>query len=93
MRTIIILTAIILTQLIPGNAGFAEGYDDCKTSCAANKATRIADCPSPYDSANEGRDRNQCLKTSQELYTSCIERCPPPPSPPESESSSPTMRY
>jgi hypothetical protein len=95
MRTISILTAIFLTQLFPANASFAAAYDDCKASCVADITSRIADCPSPSDSANYSEDHEQCLKTSQELYSSCIESCPPPPPPPESDSdnNSPTVSY
>ncbi len=89
MRSLFVLTTI-MTQLFLVNVSFAqsESYDDCRTSCAADKATRDADCPSPYDSS---QDRDQCLKTSQETYNTCIKSCPQPSPPPESSPSS--MNY
>ncbi len=91
MRTIFILIAII-TQLFTASVSFAqsEAYDDCKTSCTADRSTRDADCPSPYDSSSGGQDRDQCLQSSRDSYDSCIKSCPPPPpvesSPPSSMS-------
>jgi hypothetical protein len=90
MRSIIILTTIFLVQFILGNVGLAESYDDCRTSCADDKAMRVADCPSPYDSSSGEEDRKQCLNRSQELYNSCLESCPPPPEP---ENGTPATSY
>lgn len=89
MRLIVILTAI-MTQLLLTNVSFAETetYEDCRSTCAGDKALRDVDCPSPYDSSSAIQDRDQCLKNSQETYNSCITRCPlPPPPPPESNTS------
>ncbi len=83
MRSIIVIAAI-MAQLLLINSIFAdtESYDDCKTSCSADKATRDADCPSPYDASSATQERDQCLKQSKESYDSCIKNCPPP-TPPE----------
>jgi hypothetical protein len=86
MRSILVVAAITAPFLLP-NAGFAQPdtYDDCRTSCAADRDSRNSDCPSPYDSENMGQDRAQCLQASRDAYASCIQRCPSSlPPPPES---------
>lgn len=94
MRSILILTTI-MTQLFLINVSFAqnEAYDDCKTSCASDRDTRDADCPSPYDSSSGGQDRDQCLKISREAYDSCIKGCQPSTQTPSPESGSSPMGY
>ncbi len=84
MRSIFIF-AMLMAQLLLINSIFAdtESYDDCKASCAGDKATRDADCPSPYDASPENQAREQCLKQSRESYNNCVKNCPPP-TPPES---------
>lgn len=92
MRSILILTTI-MTQLLLTNVSYAdtESYEDCRSSCAAEKALRDIDCPSPYDSSSAIQDRETCLKTSQETYNTCITSCPLPSPPAESNPS--TMSY
>ncbi len=82
MRLVFMLTAI-MTQLFLTNIGWADAYEDCKTSCEADRESRDMDCPSPYDAASTG-DRDLCLKNNQEAYNSCIKGCPPPPIPSQS---------
>ncbi len=92
MRSLLIITA--LAQILVANASLAqnEAYEDCRGTCTAEKQTRDMDCPSPYDSTNMGQDRDQCLQNSRDVYTRCIQACPPPQTPPES-STPPPMGY
>lgn len=94
MRSILILITV-MTQLVLTNASFAqpEAYDDCKITCASDRDTRNADCPSPYDSSSGSQDRDQCLKASRETYSNCVKSCPPAPSPSPPESTSSPMGY
>ncbi len=72
------LFAAALAALLPASACLADDYDDCKTQCAADRDSRNANCPSPYDTSQEERD--QCLKDSQDAYLACVHACPPPAS-------------
>lgn len=91
MRSMLVFT-MTMAQLLLATVSFAatDSYDDCRTSCAADRQSRDMDCPSPYDSARQSRE--QCLQASRETYQSCVNSCPPPsPSPAESNPS--TMGY
>jgi len=92
MRSILIATTIIAQALIASvSLAQDEAYEDCRGNCTAEKQTRDMECPSPYDSTNMGKDRDDCLQSSRDLYTKCIQACPPPQTPPPS--SPPPMGY
>ncbi len=93
MKLFFILAMAAMTLLPSGS--FAEDRYECLLRCSAERDSRNADCPSPYDSSNSSQ-RDQCLKISQTAYTECFNNCPPPPpSPPSSEEqpSPPPMAY
>ncbi len=74
MRSIIIL-AIFGTLLLLPVVSSAETNVECVTLCAAEKASKDANCPSSDD---PDLARTQCLQESQESYNSCIASCPQP---------------
>jgi hypothetical protein len=76
-------------------AAFAQGYDDCKLTCAADRDTRNMSCPSPYDANNAGQERRQCIDDSQATYKECIRQCPAstPPSSSEEPTAPPATGY
>src|SRR5512135_2627336 len=96
MRSIHILFVVMAMMILP-SIGFADDYSDCRSACAAEKNNRNMGCPSPYDAANAGQERLQCLKENQAAFEDCISHCPAtPPLPPASEEqqpSPPAMAY
>ena len=94
MRTINILLMAMGIVVLPG-AGFAEDYYDCKLTCAAERDSRNANCPSPYDSSYGGQTRTQCMTDNQSAYEDCVKRCPTPPASPttEEKTTPPAMGY
>lgn len=92
MRSILILATIMAQFMLTSvSSAEPETYEDCRSRCAAAKALRDIDCPSPYDSSSVNQERDQCLKTSQETYNACVKSCPPPA--PPAESSPAPMSY
>ncbi len=82
MRPLDALCLVAATLLLPGVClGLSYGDDryECQLRCAAERDTRIADCPSPYGSADSGQERAECMKNSQAAYLDCVRGCPPPP--------------
>ena len=73
MRSIIIL-AMFGTLLLLPVVSSAETNMECVTRCAAEKASKDANCPS----SDDPDQRTQCLQESQEGYNSCIANCPQP---------------
>jgi len=61
MRAIFYFAATMVPLVCSGTA--LAQYDDCKLTCARDRDTRNASCPSPYDTSPQERDR--CLKDSQ----------------------------
>ncbi len=94
MRALFIIMAV-LAQMLVATASLAqnEAYEDCRGNCTAEKQTRDMDCPSPYDSTNMGKDRDDCLQSSRDVYTRCIQACPPPQNPAPESSTPPPMGY
>lgn len=94
MRPIHIPIMAMAMLLLP-YAGYADDYQDCRSTCAAEKESRNMNCPSPYDSSASGQDRSQCMKDNQAAYEDCVNHCPTPPTPPSSETqpSPPPMAY
>lgn len=74
--------------LLPG-ASFAEDRYECILRCSAEKDTRNADCPSPYEGSDSSDQRASCMKSSQAMYSDCFNRCPPPPFTPSPSSEEP----
>ncbi len=71
--------AAMVPLSLASNASLGVEYDnDCSTSCSAERDSRVAACPSPYDSTG---DREQCLKDILVAYNACIKSCPPPSQP------------
>ncbi len=68
--------------LLPG-AGFAEDYQDCKLTCAAEKETRNMRCPS----SGANTEHRQCMKENEDAYDDCVNHCATPP--PASEEQTP----
>ncbi len=88
---IIAVAAVLLTR-----PGFAQDYQDCRSTCLAERDTRNMDCPSPYDIADNSQERSQCLKASQAAYLNCVKQCPAPPpgsSSPGEQRSPPATSY
>ena len=82
--TYMLFTSAIL--LLP-SAGFAEDYQDCKLTCAAEKETRNMRCPSSYNSSAASTEHRQCLKENEDAFEDCVNHCPTPP--PASEEQTP----
>lgn len=81
MRPIYILCTAMVMLLLPC-ATYADDYQDCKSSCTAERDTSNANCPSPYDTSKQ--QHSECTKGNQSAYESCVTQCPattPPPSP------------
>lgn len=78
MRPIYFLCIAAAMVLLPG-ASFAEDRYECILRCSAEKDTRNADCPSPYEGSGSSDQRARCMKSSQATYIDCFNRCPPPP--------------
>jgi hypothetical protein len=80
MQAILILTITVTLLLLPGSST-AETYAECQTRCANEKATREEVCPPPDQYEEADQARAQCLQDSEKAYTSCLNGCPPLPSP------------
>lgn len=79
MRPTYNLTMSLFMLLLPC-AAYADGYQDCKSSCTAAMDTSNANCPSPYDTSEQRR--SECIQNSQAAYKECVNQCPAPATPP-----------
>jgi hypothetical protein len=88
MRQIYFLTISMFMLLVPC-AACADDYQDCISSCSAERDSKNADCPSPYDTSEQQRD--ECIKSNQAAYEECVIQCPAPatPAPPPSGAQQP----
>lgn len=78
MRPMLILI-VTVTQLLLSGASIAEedSSGDCRTSCAAERLAHDLDCP-----VSENQVSQHCLHAGEKAFTRCLDRCPPPSSPP-----------
>ena len=75
MRSILILAVFVTLVLLPGVSA-AEANAECQQNCAAEKASRDANCTPPDADADQARA--QCLQESRDTYNSCVTGCPQP---------------
>ncbi|HEY6022009.1 MAG TPA: hypothetical protein VIY48_19730 [Candidatus Paceibacterota bacterium] len=94
MSRALLISFMAMAMLLLFSAAFAQGYDDCKQACAADRDTRNMACPSPYDDPSAGAERRQCIEKNQAAYKECIKQCPaPPPASSGDQLAPPAMGY
>lgn len=87
MRSILILTVTAMQLFLSGvSLAEADSAEDCRISCAAEKLSHDLECP-----VSENQVSRRCLRAGQKAFTQCVDRCPPPYSPPSVIK--PIMRY
>ena len=75
MKSILIFTMFGILLILPGVSS-AETNAECKTGCAAEKASRDGVCPPAGEGADQARA--ECLQENQSSYSICLNSCPLP---------------